>query len=169
MPRANYDILLDAPLEAVWAFHEEIESALRTLSPPEVDLQVTRADAPAVGARVIMRLKLPPASLWGGRTRWAARYVEYTPPAGQPPARRAGFTDEQVEGPFKRWRHAHTFEETLDEGRPKVWAIDTVDYTPPLGPIGWIADRIFLRRQIDRMFAHRHRKMRESLTRRRTA
>lgn len=166
MPRLTFQTLLDAPLEAVWAFHEEIELGLRTLSPPEVELQITRADKPAAGAMVIMRLKLPPASLWGGRTRWVARFTDYQPPAGDPPARTAGFTDEQVEGPFARWRHTHRFEEILDEGRPKVRAIDIVEYTPPLGPIGWIIDKLFLRRRINRMFARRQGKMRENLTRR---
>lgn len=166
MPCASYKVLLDAPLEAVWAFHEEIENNLRTLSPPEADVQITQAEPPAPGAQVTMRLKLPPASLWGGRKRWVAKFVEYQPPQGKPPHRLAWFADEQVEGPFRRWKHTHRFEETVDEGRSKVWAHDIIDYAPPWGPVGLVVDRLFIRRQINRLFAYRHKKMREHLSRR---
>ena len=166
MPRAVYRVLLDAPLEAVWAFHEDIELGLRTLSPPEADVRVTRADEPALGCEVVMRVKAPPQSWFGGRVKWHARYVRYQPPEGEPPGRVALFTDEQVSGPFAEWVHTHTFEETMDQGRTKVWARDEIDYRPPLGPLGLVADKLFVRKQIDAMFAHRQKVMRERLTRR---
>ena len=166
MPKATYKVLLDAPLEAVWAFHEDIELGLRTLSPPEADVRVTRADEPALGCEVVMRVKAPPASWWGGRVVWHAKYVRYEPPAGDPPHRRALFADEQLKGPFAKWVHTHTFQETVDEGRAKVWASDEVVYRPPLGPLGVVADKLFVRRQVDAMFAFRHKVMRERLSRR---
>ena len=166
MPKAMYKVLLDAPMQAVWAFHEEVEEALRALSPPGVNVRITQADKPATGAMVTMRLSLPPMRWWGGETKWVAKYVEYQPPQGQPPYRKAWFVDEQVQGPFRRWRHTHRFEETVDEGRAKVWAHDLIEYAPPLGPVGLVADKVFLRRQIDAMFAHRQKIMRQRLSRR---
>jgi ligand-binding SRPBCC domain-containing protein len=165
LPRAHFKVLLDAPLEAVWAFHEQIEQGLAALSPPGMGVRITRADKPAVGAQVVIHMKAPPLSWLGREMQWVAKYVEYTPPQGESPNRRAGFVDEQVQGPFKRWRHRHTFEEALDEGRTKVWAIDEVDYAAPLGPLGWVADRLFLRRQIARGFAYRQEIMRQRLCR----
>ena len=161
MPRVTYKVLLDAPLEAVWAFFEDVERGLTALTPPEAEVQITRADPPALGAELIFRAKTPV-----GRRRWQARYVEYQPPTGVAPNRSAWFADEQVSGPFARWRHEHRFQETLDEGRSKVWATDTVDYKPPLGPLGLLADRLFVRRMVNRLFEHRHNVMRERLSRR---
>lgn len=166
MPRVSYKVLLDAPLEAVWAFYEDVEHGLAALSPPGLQLRITRADRPAPGAQVTMRMKLPPRSWVGRETRWTARFTDYRPPRGQPPHREASFVDEQVEGPFKSWRHEHRFSETLDEGRPKVRVVDDVAYGVPLGPIGLVLDRILIRPMINRMFAHRHRVLRERLSRR---
>ena len=153
--------LLDAPLEAVWAYHDDIERGLTELSPPGDDVQVTKADKPAVGAEVTIRVRTPV-----GRQKWVAKYTEYRPPHGEVPQRRAWFVDEQIEGPFKKWIHRHRFEETVDEGRTKVWAIDDVRYTPPLGPLGWVADRLLLRRKLAKAFDYRHKKLREVLSRR---
>lgn len=66
--------------------------------------------------------------------------------------------DEQVRGPFKTWVHRHEFE-YVDEAHTRI--IDVVDYTVPLGPIGWLADLLFVRRSLRRMFAHRHQVMKE--------
>jgi ligand-binding SRPBCC domain-containing protein len=161
MPRAYYRVLLDAPLEAVWAFHEDTEAGLRALSPPEADVQITRADPPGVGARVVIRAKTPI-----GRKRWVAEYLEWQPPHGSRPHRIAWFVDKAVESPFKSWVHTHRFEETVDQGRTKVWAIDDVRYEVPLGPLGLVGDRLIVRPQLNKMFAHRHAKLRELLCRR---
>ena len=161
MPRVFYKSLLDAPLEAVWAFHEDIEAGLTALSPPEADVRITKADPPGVGAEVVIRVKTPV-----GRRKWVAVYREWQPPTGSRPNRLAWFVDEQAEGPFTRWVHTHRFEETVDQGRTKVWASDAVEYTVPLGPVGVVADRLLVRPQLDKMFAYRHRRLRELLCRR---
>lgn len=166
MPRLMFKVLLDAPLEAVWAFHEDVHHALALVMPPDLKIRITRADAPGPGAQIVARMSVPPLSWVGRQTRWVSRYSEYEPPKGEPPRRRAHFTDEQAEGPLSRWRHEHRFEETLDEGRTKVWVIDELDYALPLGPLGWIADRLIGRRRIARIFMHRQKVMRQRLSRR---
>jgi ligand-binding SRPBCC domain-containing protein len=153
--------LLDAPLEAVWAFHEDTEAGLRALSPPKADVQITKADPPAVGAEVVIRAKTPI-----GRQKWVAVYREWQPPRGSRPHRTAYFVDKAVKSPFKSWVHTHRFEETIDGGRTKVWAIDDVRYEVGFGPLGIVGDKLIVARELKNMFAYRHDKLRELLCRR---
>ncbi len=161
MPRMYKKSLLDAPLEAVWAFHEDTEQGLVALSPPEADVQITKADPAAVGAEVIIRAKTPI-----GRQKWVAVYTQFQPPVGSRPHRVAYFVDEARKSPFKSWVHTHRFEEVVDGGRTKVWAIDDVRYEVPLGPLGLIGDKLIVKPQLKKMFEYRHQQLRKLLCRR---
>ena len=61
------------------------------------------------------------------------------------------FVDEQRFGPYAFWHHEH-FIELHDEG---VLMRDAVSYKPPFGWIGHIANRLFLRKQLEKIFAYR--------------
>ena len=63
----------------------------------------------------------------------------------EPPAR---FVDEQVRGPYRLWHHEHRFEEV--EGGTNVH--DRVRYAP-LG--GALINSLFVRRDVERIFAYR--------------
>jgi ligand-binding SRPBCC domain-containing protein len=134
--------MITAPLERVWAFHQKTRESLPALSPPEDDVRIECADeAPRVGGRVIIH------------ARWEARFVELVPPHAVVFGEEARFVDEQVSGPFKFWRHAHEFER-VDDRTTRL--LDTLTYRLPLGPLGWLADRLFVARKIRAMFRYRH-------------
>ncbi|MFF1382293.1 SRPBCC family protein [Arthrobacter sp. NPDC058288] len=61
------------------------------------------------------------------------------------------FTDEQVRGPFKAFRHVHEFEQTA---RGSIMT-DRVEFTAPFGLLGRIAERLVLRRSLERLIAVR--------------
>ena len=61
------------------------------------------------------------------------------------------FVDDQEAGPYRRWWHEHTFEA---EGERTVMQ-DRVCYTPPLGPIGRIAQRLFIAPILRQVFRYR--------------
>ena len=61
------------------------------------------------------------------------------------------FTDFQEKGPYKIWNHHHEFI-TNKEG---VLMKDTVDYELPLGFVGQIAHRLFIRKKIEEIFKYR--------------
>jgi ligand-binding SRPBCC domain-containing protein len=61
------------------------------------------------------------------------------------------FVDEQVRGPFRRWRHEHLFE-PADGGTRMV---DRVEFDAPAGPIGWMAERLVLERYLRALIAAR--------------
>ena len=62
------------------------------------------------------------------------------------------FVDEMVSGAFKRFWHEHRFEESAGG----TWMTDTFDYTSPLGPLGRLADRLFLRAYMENLLTRRN-------------
>lgn len=52
----------------------------------------------------------------------------------------SGFTDQQVRGPFKKFHHVHEFH-AADAGTIMV---DRIQFEAPLGPLGWLAERLVL-------------------------
>ncbi|WP_420452328.1 SRPBCC family protein [Ilumatobacter sp.] len=51
------------------------------------------------------------------------------------------FVDEQIDGPFRSFRHEHTFR-ALGESSTEMW--DHVSFVAPYGPAGWIAEKLVL-------------------------
>lgn len=62
------------------------------------------------------------------------------------------FTDRQVRGPFKEFRHVHTF--TSAGGVTTM--VDEVTFTAPFGPLGRLAERLVLDRYLRRLIAERN-------------
>lgn len=69
------------------------------------------------------------------------------------------FVDVQVRGPWARWEHRHRFLE--DNGGTLME--DRVTYRPPLGVLGGGVHRVLLRRQLERAWEHRQRRLSELL------
>jgi ligand-binding SRPBCC domain-containing protein len=65
------------------------------------------------------------------------------------------FVDEQRVGPYKIWHHQHHFE-AMEGG---VEMTDLVHYQLPLGPLGDLAQRVFVRRQLNEIFDYRFKKL----------
>jgi ligand-binding SRPBCC domain-containing protein len=79
------------------------------------------------------------------RFRMTVRVTEHDPPFR--------FVDEQLDGPFSKWWHEHIF---VRQGRGTE-VLDNIAYRVPLGPIGWLIDRLFLRRYMSRIIEERNR------------
>ena len=61
------------------------------------------------------------------------------------------FVDEQRVGPYKMWHHQHHIE-AVDNG---VLMTDIVDYQPPLGFLGSIANKLIIRKKLEEIFLYR--------------
>jgi ligand-binding SRPBCC domain-containing protein len=86
---------VQAPLEAVAAFHQDPRS-MAVITPPPVRTRFHAAPARLVnGAEIRFTLFFGPFPV-----RWKARIEQVSP---------AGFVDRQVNGPFRCWEHRHTF------------------------------------------------------------
>ena len=61
------------------------------------------------------------------------------------------FTDFQKKGPYKLWNHFHEFIPN-DKG---VLIKDTVDYELPMGFLGEIAHKLFVKNKVEQIFSYR--------------
>ena len=61
------------------------------------------------------------------------------------------FTDEQVRGPFRSFRHIHEFEATATGSI----MTDRVEFTAPFGVLGRAVERLFLARYLERLIVSR--------------
>ena len=65
------------------------------------------------------------------------------------------FVDEQRFGPYRFWHHQHHFR-AVDAG---VEMTDIVHWRAPLGPLGNVANGLFLRARVEGIFAYRFEKV----------
>jgi len=84
---------------------------------------------------------------------WLTRIEEWEPGAR--------FVDMQLTGPYKLWHHTHEFE---PDGAGGTLMRDTVRYALPLGPLGEVAHRLFVARDVAAIFGHRAQRVAELLT-----
>jgi ligand-binding SRPBCC domain-containing protein len=145
--RIEHSSVVAAPRERVFAFFEDPANLAR-ITPPGVSVEMVSAPArPAAGERVVLKVGKGPV-----RVTWEAVFTVYE--------RGRRFVDEQGKGPFKRFRHEHRFEDAPGGGTRLV---DVIDYEPPFGPLGWVADRLFVSRDLREMLTYRHARTREIL------
>lgn len=127
---------LPRPLSEVFSFFADAGN-LDTLTPDWLRFEIL-TPCPIemkVGARIDYRLRLR-----GLPVRWQSEIT-----AWQPLYR---FVDEQRRGPYRAWHHEHTFTER-DGG---TLVKDRVRYAVPGG---WLADQLFVRPDLRRIFACR--------------
>ncbi len=106
----RHSFFVKAPLADVAEFHKET-SALKALMPPPLSVRFNEVQPLAEGSVADFTMGVGPVSV-----RWVAVHSEVT--------EMNGFVDTQKEGPFRSWRHRHTFQ-ALDEGTTEV--IDEID------------------------------------------
>lgn len=140
MPVFVRSILLDAPIERVFAFHERPD-ALQLLSPPFPPVRVIRKTGGIeIGSRVELKI---------GPLPWTALHTAFQ--------KNRLFEDQQISGPFARWVHRHEFETVGQQTR----LTDRVDFQMPGGPL---LNRLFgwaFKLSLQPMFRYRHRVTRQ--------
>ena len=88
--------------------------------------------------------------LKGVPMRWRTLISRWEPPHA--------FVDEQIKGPYLLWHHTHEFREQSQGGVAGTLCVDRVRYKHMGGPI---AEALLVRRDLERIFAHRREKMME--------
>ncbi len=125
---------------------------LEAITPPWLGFEVVspRPIEMRAGALIEYRLRLH-----GLRVAWLTRIEEFVP--------RERFVDMQLSGPYRLWHHTHEFRELPGGG---TLMTDTVRYALPLGPLGSLAHRLLVRRDLERIFDFRARAVPALVTRR---
>ena len=135
------------PPEEVFAWHER-PGAFERLSPPWADVRVLeREGGIRDGARVLLRVSKGPLEV-----EWELRHRDFE--EGRQ------FRDEQIRGPLKSWLHTHRFE---PDGEGGTVMIDEVEWEPPLGSMGDLFSHSAVEKELERLFAFRHRRLANDL------
>jgi len=87
------------------------------------------------------------------RVAWLTRIEEWEPGAR--------FVDMQLRGPYALWHHTHEFEPLGGDG---TLMRDTVRWALPLGPLGEVARRAFVARDLEAIFDYRSRAVAARIT-----
>jgi ligand-binding SRPBCC domain-containing protein len=149
MSTFEFSFTVHASLAAVSDFHHDTR-ALRRLTPPPIFVQLHRVDPLAEGS-------VSEFSLWFGPlpVRWRALHTNVDP--------QRGFTDTQVSGPMRHWRHSHTFKD-LGDGQVRV--IEHIDYEHGRGWRGLLSHLLFAPIGLRFLFFYRKLATRRALERR---
>ncbi len=130
---------INAPIECVFDVSRDIGFHVRSLA---------HTGERAVAGRTEGLIGLGENVTWearhlGVRQRMTAKIVAFDRPTY--------FRDEMQRGAFKAFGHDHHFE--MIDGQTVM--TDRLQFSAPLGPIGWIAERLFFRRYLKRLITNR--------------
>lgn len=132
------ELVTSASLEETFAVFQDPYNLAR-ITPPELSFRIlTKNLVMRKGAEIDYQLRP-----FGVPMKWRTLITEYDPPHG--------FVDEAVRGPYALWRHRHSFRETA---RGTLVA-DHVDYALPFGPLGAIAHKLAVSKQLREIFTFR--------------
>lgn len=134
-----------AALPDVWAFFSDANNLL-AVTPPHLNLKVTNGVyGESVYAGQVMTYIVKP--LLGIPLGWMTEITHVAP--------LQYFVDEQRKGPYKLWHHQHHFK-AVEGG---VEMVDVVHYRLPFGPLGQLANRLVVKKELEKIFAYRYRKI----------
>lgn len=137
--RVQSSVLLDAPIDEVFDFFRQAEN-LGVMTPPDMkfDILTPTPIQMRAGTEIAYRISVGRVPM-----RWFTSIELWEPPSR--------FADAQMRGPYAGWFHEHRFERVGE--RTKM--TDRVWYRLPLGPVGRLVHRLFVRRQLERIFEYR--------------
>jgi ligand-binding SRPBCC domain-containing protein len=137
---------VEVPPEQAFAFYGDALN-LEPMTPPWLHFKVTTPGPLVLQPGTLLDYKL---RLHGVPVRWQTRIETWEAPSR--------FVDTQIKGPYKLWEHTHLF-----EGDGATVIRDRVRYELPLGPLGKLAHRLFVRRDLERIFDYRSEAVTKSL------
>ena len=137
MNRLHRETSVDAPLGDTFAFFADAAN-LERLTPSWLRFSIETPLPIDMHAGATIRYRI---RLYGIPIRWVSLIEVWEP--------EKRFVDRQIEGPYRWWRHEHSFR--ADGARTRV--IDDVEYVPP---VPWLAAPL-VRRDVERIFDYRER------------
>jgi len=138
---------IPASPETVWDFISSPHN-LKLITPEHMGFEVTTKNlAEKMYAGMIISYIVKP--VFGIKMKWVSEITHVKEPEY--------FVDEQVSGPYKFWHHRHQ----LSKIEGGVLMNDTINYKPPFGFLGSIANWLIIRIQLDEIFRYRTEKLEE--------
>ena len=132
---------IPASIDEVWDFISS-PGNLQKITPDYMGFEITSRDLPVkMYPGMIVCYKVSP--LLGLKMTWISEITHVK--------EKSFFVDEQKVGPYRMWHHQHRIE-ALDKG---VLMSDLVTYQPPLGVLGYLANRLFIQKKLAEIFEYR--------------
>jgi ligand-binding SRPBCC domain-containing protein len=141
MYRLERELRVPRAREEVFPFFADAHN-LERITPPALRFRILTPAPIEMRAGTIIDYQL---RLLGFPFHWRTVIESWEPPHR--------FVDVQERGPYRVWRHTHSF----DEVPGGTLVRDHVDYQLPLGPLGALAHWLLVKRQIAGIFAFRQR------------
>jgi ligand-binding SRPBCC domain-containing protein len=141
--RLETELLLPAPRDRVFEFFSDAQQ-LETLTPPWIRFRIVTPLPIAMRPGALIDYKL---RIRGVPVRWRSVISVWEPPVR--------FVDEQVHGPYRYWRHEHSFESHPSGG---TLVRDTIEYRVPGGRL---INQLFVQPDVERIFRYRLEKLKE--------
>jgi len=138
----DVEMLLPGRPEDLWPFFADAHN-LQEITPPWLRFTVLSPRSLKIGEGSLIDYRLR----WRGLPiRWRTRIALWDPPHR--------FIDEQLRGPYRLWRHTHTFE-------PRGNATLMRDHVEYRAPIWKLSHALIVRRDVRGIFEYRQRVLRE--------
>ncbi|MEP7220315.1 MAG: SRPBCC family protein [Bacteroidota bacterium] len=147
MHRYERSVVIAAPVETVFRFHDDTRNLSR-ITPPGVKVKVLGTSGPEGKGKQI-RLRMTQFGFLSNEL--LIEFVRYDPPRF--------LVDEQKEGPFRFWRQTRIFE-PVELGTKLT---DIVEYQAPFGAFGRLAVALLIGPRVAAMFEYRQRRTKEIL------
>ena len=135
---------LNTDLKSIWEFASSPEN-LKKITPDYMLFNITSNIKDQIYPGMIISYDVSP--ILGIKLNWVTEITHVV--------ENKYFIDEQRIGPYSLWHHQHFFEA---EGE-KVKMTDIVTYKPPFGLIGRLANKLFIKKQLESIFEFRRSKM----------
>jgi ligand-binding SRPBCC domain-containing protein len=137
--RLEREQVVARPLDEVFRFFS-MAANLERLTPPWLRFSVVTPEPIEMRSGTLIDYRL---RVRGVPIRWRSRIEEWH--------ENAKFVDRQLRGPYRLWHHTHEFESDGD----RTLVRDRVDYALPFGPLGEVAHRVVVARDLRRIFDYR--------------
>ncbi len=137
--------MVPKPLASVFDFFAKAEN-LGAITPPWMRFSFASPPPAKMKRGVIIRYAL---RVHGFPISWVTEIERWDPPFE--------FVDVQKKGPYRLWRHKHTFSEA--SGGTRV--VDDVHYALPLGILGRVVHALQVRKDVQQIFDYREQQIRE--------
>lgn len=131
--------VVNCNIDKAWGFYTDVKH-LKLITPFEVDLQIVNTTSQNIskGQEIWLSGKIVAKR----RSRWHSRITSFKP---------YEYTDEMLEGPFKKWKHKHIF---YDSERKQTKILDEIEFELPYGLFGRLFEG-YASKNLQRIFEHR--------------
>lgn len=130
---------INKPLKEVFSFFEKPEN-LSEITPKNLSFKILNSTPIKMEKNALINYRI---KILGIPLYWTTKITDYNPPLS--------FTDEQLKGPYSLWKHTHIFVEC----NGGTLMTDEVLYSIPYGIWGEIAQKIYVKRELDNIFSFR--------------